>query len=173
MVDPALLAVLANHPPVKTLPHPEDLARPAGEPAPPPARAEAVVVHPTFPPEKAPPPARPDEGRASSHWSVAQGLTALWLLGALAFLARALVRLLQGLPAKINLIPFNAWPGAPYECSDWGAIEAFAAIVNKAGYASPIRTPRGRDILAAAGQLRSESKKMRASERRLVTPTDL
>ena len=80
--------------------------------------------------------------------------------------ARALVRLLSGLPAKINLIPFNAWPGAPYECSDWGAIEAFAAIVNKAGYASPIRTPRGRDILAACGQLRSESKKLRASERR-------
>jgi len=80
--------------------------------------------------------------------------------------ARALVRLLSGLPAKINLIPFNPWPGAPYECSDWGAIEAFAAIVNKAGYASPIRTPRGRDILAACGQLRSESTKVRASDRR-------
>jgi len=80
--------------------------------------------------------------------------------------ARALVRLLSGLPAKINLIPFNPWPGSPYECSDWGAIEAFASIVNKAGYASPIRTPRGRDILAACGQLRSESKKVRASERR-------
>jgi len=79
--------------------------------------------------------------------------------------ARALVRLLSGLPAKINLIPFNPWPGSPYECSDWSAIEAFASIVNKAGYASPIRTPRGRDILAACGQLRSESKKVRASER--------
>jgi 23S rRNA (adenine2503-C2)-methyltransferase len=82
--------------------------------------------------------------------------------------ARALVRLLAGLPAKINLIPFNPWPNSPYDCSDWATIEAFAAIVNKAGYASPIRTPRGRDILAACGQLRSESKKTRASERRLV-----
>jgi 23S rRNA (adenine2503-C2)-methyltransferase len=84
--------------------------------------------------------------------------------------ARALVRLLAGLPAKINLIPFNPWPGSAYECSDWGTIEAFAAIINKAGYASPIRTPRGRDILAACGQLRSESSKPRASERRLVAP---
>ncbi|MBV9510412.1 MAG: 23S rRNA (adenine(2503)-C(2))-methyltransferase RlmN [Caulobacteraceae bacterium] len=82
--------------------------------------------------------------------------------------ARALVKLLAGIPAKINLIPFNAWPGAPYECSDWKTIETFAAIVNKAGYASPIRTPRGRDILAACGQLRSESVKQRASERRLA-----
>ena len=80
--------------------------------------------------------------------------------------ARALVKMLAGVPAKINLIPFNPWPGSPYECSDWPTIEAFAAIVNKAGYASPIRTPRGRDILAACGQLRSESKKVRASERR-------
>jgi 23S rRNA (adenine2503-C2)-methyltransferase len=79
--------------------------------------------------------------------------------------ARALVRLLAKIPAKINLIPFNPWPGAPYECSDWGAIEAFAAILNKAGYASPIRTPRGRDILAACGQLRSQSVKQRARER--------
>jgi 23S rRNA (adenine2503-C2)-methyltransferase len=85
--------------------------------------------------------------------------------------ARALVQLLRGVPAKINLIPFNPWPGSPYECSDWGVIEAFAAIINKAGYASPIRTPRGRDILAACGQLRSESLKVRASERRrLVAP---
>jgi 23S rRNA (adenine2503-C2)-methyltransferase len=83
--------------------------------------------------------------------------------------ARALVQLLKGIPAKINLIPFNPWPGAPYECSDWGTIEAFAAIVNKAGYASPIRTPRGRDILAACGQLRSESSKPRASERRAAS----
>jgi len=80
--------------------------------------------------------------------------------------ARALVALIKGVPAKINLIPFNPWPGAPYECSDWGAIEAFAAIVNRAGYASPIRTPRGRDILAACGQLRTESVKARASARR-------
>ena len=80
--------------------------------------------------------------------------------------ARALVRLLKGIPAKINLIPFNPWPGSPYACSDWGTIETFAAIINKAGYASPIRTPRGRDILAACGQLKSESEKVRASARR-------
>ena len=79
--------------------------------------------------------------------------------------ARELVRLLRGIPAKINLIPFNPWPGSPYECSDWGRIEEFAQIVNKAGYASPIRTPRGRDIDAACGQLRSQSIKKRASER--------
>lgn len=80
--------------------------------------------------------------------------------------ARDLVRLLKGVPAKINLIPFNPWPGAPYECSSWERIEAFADIVNRAGYASPIRTPRGRDILAACGQLKSESVKKRASELR-------
>ena len=80
--------------------------------------------------------------------------------------ARALVKLIQGIPAKINLIPFNPWPGTDYQCSDWKTIEAFAAILNRAGYASPIRTPRGRDILAACGQLKSESEKMRASERR-------
>ena len=79
--------------------------------------------------------------------------------------ARALVKLLAGIPAKINLIPFNAWPGAPYECSDWAQIEKFAEIVNKAGYASPVRTPRGRDIMAACGQLKSESVKERASTR--------
>jgi len=79
--------------------------------------------------------------------------------------ARALVKLLAGVPAKINLIPFNPWPGTQYECSDWETIEAFAAVVNRAGYASPIRTPRGRDILAACGQLRSESVKERASAR--------
>ena len=78
--------------------------------------------------------------------------------------ARELVRLLKGIPAKINLIPFNPWPGAPYECSSWERIEAFADIVNRAGYASPIRTPRGRDIFAACGQLKSESVKKRASE---------
>ena len=80
--------------------------------------------------------------------------------------AKALVKLLKGIPAKINLIPFNPWPGTNYGCSDWGAIESFAAILNRAGYASPIRTPRGRDILAACGQLKSESEKVRASTRR-------
>lgn len=79
--------------------------------------------------------------------------------------ARELVRLLKGIPAKINLIPFNPWPGAPYECSSWARIEAFADIVARAGYASPIRTPRGRDIFAACGQLKSESVKERASVR--------
>jgi 23S rRNA (adenine2503-C2)-methyltransferase len=78
--------------------------------------------------------------------------------------ARELVRLISGIPAKINLIPFNPWPGSPYECSDWETIEAFGDIVNRAGYASPVRTPRGRDIAAACGQLKSESKKIRASE---------
>ena len=80
--------------------------------------------------------------------------------------AKALVQLLKGIPAKINLIPFNPWPGSGYECSSWSTIEAFAAILNRGGYASPIRTPRGRDILAACGQLRSESEKVRASVRR-------
>jgi 23S rRNA (adenine2503-C2)-methyltransferase len=79
--------------------------------------------------------------------------------------AKDLVRLLKGIPAKINLIPFNPWPGAPYECSDWERIEAFAEVVNRAGYASPIRTPRGRDILAACGQLKSASERMRKRER--------
>ena len=79
--------------------------------------------------------------------------------------AKELVRLVKGIPAKINLIPFNPWPGAPYECSDWEQIEKFAEIVNRAGYASPIRTPRGRDIMAACGQLKSESVKERASAR--------
>jgi 23S rRNA (adenine2503-C2)-methyltransferase len=82
--------------------------------------------------------------------------------------ARALVQLLKGVPAKINLIPFNPWPGTQYECSDWRTIEAFAAVINKAGYASPIRTPRGRDILAACGQLKSESEKIRASALRAM-----
>ena len=79
--------------------------------------------------------------------------------------ARKLVQLLKGIPAKINLIPFNPWPGSPYQCSDGDRIEAFADIVNAAGYASPIRTPRGRDIAAACGQLKSDSVKQRASER--------
>jgi len=84
--------------------------------------------------------------------------------------AKALVQLLKGIPAKINLIPFNPWPGTDYVCSDWGTIEAFAAILNRAGYSSPIRTPRGRDILAACGQLKSESEKVRASARRKAEP---
>ncbi len=83
--------------------------------------------------------------------------------------AKALVKLIQGIPAKINLIPFNPWPGCPYECSSRAAIEAFASIVNRAGYAAPVRKPRGRDILAACGQLKSESEKVRASARRTST----
>jgi 23S rRNA (adenine2503-C2)-methyltransferase len=77
--------------------------------------------------------------------------------------ARALVKMLYGIPAKVNLIPFNPWPGTDYVCSDWKAIHAFSDIVNAAGFSAPIRTPRGRDILAACGQLRSESVKTRAS----------
>src|SRR5207253_958171 len=83
--------------------------------------------------------------------------------------ARALVKLIKGIPAKINLIPFNPWPGTDYQCSDWATIEAFGAILNKAGYSSPIRTPRGRDILAACGQLKSESEKVRASALRKLS----
>jgi len=79
--------------------------------------------------------------------------------------ARALVKLLAGIPSKINLIPFNPWPGTTHECSDWEQIERFAEVVNRAGYASPVRTPRGRDIMAACGQLRSESAKLPARER--------
>jgi 23S rRNA (adenine2503-C2)-methyltransferase len=79
--------------------------------------------------------------------------------------ARALVRLIKGIPAKINLIPFNPWPGSKYECSDWEQIEKFSEIVFDAGYASPVRTPRGRDILAACGQLKSASEKLSARER--------
>lgn len=83
--------------------------------------------------------------------------------------ARELVRLLKGIPAKINLIPFNPWPGSAYACSDWGQIERFADVVNRAGYASPVRTPRGRDIMAACGQLKSASEKQRASARSRAT----
>ena len=79
--------------------------------------------------------------------------------------ARALVRLVKGIPAKINLIPFNPWPGSRYECSDWEQIEKFSEVVFNAGYASPVRTPRGRDILAACGQLKSASEKLSARER--------
>ncbi|MAW88996.1 MAG: 23S rRNA (adenine(2503)-C(2))-methyltransferase RlmN [Phyllobacteriaceae bacterium] len=79
--------------------------------------------------------------------------------------AKRLVQLLKGIPAKINLIPFNPWPGSSYACSDWEQIEKFADFINANGYASPIRTPRGRDILAACGQLKSESERLRKSER--------
>ena len=79
--------------------------------------------------------------------------------------AKELVRLLKGIPAKINLIPFNPWPGTRYDCSDWGQIEKFSEIVFNAGYASPVRTPRGRDILAACGQLKSATEKLTARER--------
>src|ERR1700731_2026569 len=78
--------------------------------------------------------------------------------------ARELVRLLYGIPAKVNLIPFNPWPGAPYERSTEAAIRVFSDIVNAAGYASPVRTPRGVDIMAACGQLKSDSVKIRRSE---------
>ena len=89
--------------------------------------------------------------------------------------AKALVKLLAGIPAKINLIPFNPWPGTRYECSDWERIEKFSEIIFNAGYASPVRTPRGRDILAACGQLKSASEKLSARERlalRAMTMTD-
>ena len=79
--------------------------------------------------------------------------------------AKALVRLLKGIPAKINLIPFNPWPGSTFECSDWEQIEKFSQIIFDAGYASPVRTPRGRDILAACGQLKSATEKLSVRER--------
>jgi 23S rRNA (adenine2503-C2)-methyltransferase len=79
--------------------------------------------------------------------------------------AKELVRMLKGIPAKINLIPFNKWPGSNYECSDWDKIEEFSDFINANGYASPIRTPRGRDILAACGQLKSESERLKKTER--------
>jgi 23S rRNA (adenine2503-C2)-methyltransferase len=79
--------------------------------------------------------------------------------------AKALVKLLEGIPAKINLIPFNPWPGTGYACSDWEQIEKFSETIFNAGYASPVRTPRGRDILAACGQLKSATEKLSARER--------
>src|SRR5437764_6013161 len=79
--------------------------------------------------------------------------------------AKALVKLLKGIPAKINLIPFNPWPGTKYECSDWETIEKFSEYIFNAGYSSPVRTPRGRDILAACGQLKSATEKLSARER--------
>lgn len=86
--------------------------------------------------------------------------------------ARELVRLLKGIPAKINLIPFNPWPGSKYECSDWSRIEAFSEIVFRAGYASPVRSPRGRDILAACGQLKSQTEKLSARARMILDGLD-
>ncbi|WP_425039822.1 23S rRNA (adenine(2503)-C(2))-methyltransferase RlmN [Primorskyibacter sp. S187A] len=85
--------------------------------------------------------------------------------------ARRLVKLIQGIPAKINLIPFNEWPGAPYERSDWDRIQSFADIIHKAGYASPIRTPRGEDIMAACGQLKSATERARKSRKQIEAET--
>jgi 23S rRNA (adenine2503-C2)-methyltransferase len=85
--------------------------------------------------------------------------------------ARRLVKLIAGIPAKINLIPFNEWPGAPYERSDWARIERFADIIYKAGYASPIRTPRGEDIMAACGQLKSATERARKSRAQIAAET--
>ena len=85
--------------------------------------------------------------------------------------ARRLVRLIAGIPAKINLIPFNEWPGAPYQRSDWARIEAFADIIFKAGYASPIRTPRGEDIMAACGQLKSATERGRKTAAQIAAET--
>jgi 23S rRNA (adenine2503-C2)-methyltransferase len=82
--------------------------------------------------------------------------------------AKLLVKLLKGIPAKINLIPFNPWPGTAYECSDWDQIERFSEYIFNAGYSSPVRTPRGRDILAACGQLKSETEKLSARERQAL-----
>lgn len=87
--------------------------------------------------------------------------------------AKRLVRLIAGIPAKINLIPFNPWPGSPYERSDWERIEAFAEIVNRAGYASPVRTPRGEDILAACGQLKSATERARKSRAEIAAEAGL
>ncbi len=85
--------------------------------------------------------------------------------------ARRLVQLIKGIPAKINLIPFNEWPGAPHERSDWERIEKFADIIYKAGYASPIRTPRGEDIMAACGQLKSATERARKSKAQIEAET--
>ena len=87
--------------------------------------------------------------------------------------ARRLVKLIAGIPAKVNLIPFNPWPGAPYERSSWERIEAFAEIVNRAGYASPVRTPRGEDILAACGQLKSATERARRSRAEIAAETGI
>ena len=82
--------------------------------------------------------------------------------------AKLLVKMLKGIPAKINLIPFNPWPGTVYQCSDWDQIEKFSEYIFNAGYSSPVRTPRGRDILAACGQLKSETEKLSVRERQAL-----
>ncbi len=87
--------------------------------------------------------------------------------------AHRLIRLIEGIPAKINLIPFNEWPGAPYERSSGNRIHAFAEIIYKAGYASPIRTPRGEDIMAACGQLKSATERARKSRREIEAEAGL
>ena len=79
-----------------------------------------------------------------------------------------LVKLISGIPAKINLIPFNEWPGSPYKRSEWSQIKKFAEIIHRAGYASPIRTPRGEDIMAACGQLKSETERQRKSKKEIT-----
>ncbi len=87
--------------------------------------------------------------------------------------ARRLIKLIEGIPAKVNLIPFNEWPGAPYKRSSNNRIRAFADIIYKAGYASPIRTPRGEDILAACGQLKSATERARKSRKEIAAETGL
>jgi 23S rRNA (adenine2503-C2)-methyltransferase len=87
--------------------------------------------------------------------------------------AHRLMKLIEGIPAKINLIPFNEWPGAPYKRSDWKRIKAFSEIVYKAGYASPIRKPRGEDIMAACGQLKSATERERKSRKQIEAETGL
>ena len=87
--------------------------------------------------------------------------------------AHRLIKLISGIPAKINLIPFNPWPGSPYERSDWKRIEAFGDIVNEAGYASPVRRPRGEDIMAACGQLKSETERARKSRKQIAEEAGL
>ncbi|MDF1802619.1 23S rRNA (adenine(2503)-C(2))-methyltransferase RlmN [Thalassovita sp.] len=87
--------------------------------------------------------------------------------------ARRLVKLISGIPAKINLIPFNEWPGSPYQRSDWARIEKFADIIYRAGYASPIRTPRGEDIMAACGQLKSATERARKSRKQIEAETGI
>jgi 23S rRNA (adenine2503-C2)-methyltransferase len=85
--------------------------------------------------------------------------------------ARRLIKLIKGIPAKINLIPFNEWPGAPYERSDWSRIKSFSDIIFDAGYASPIRRPRGEDIMAACGQLKSATERERKSKAQIAAET--
>jgi 23S rRNA (adenine2503-C2)-methyltransferase len=87
--------------------------------------------------------------------------------------AHRLVKLLDGIPAKVNLIPFNEWPGAPYKRSSGNRIHTFADIIYKAGYASPIRTPRGEDIMAACGQLKSATERARKSKARIAAEAGL